>query len=177
MHRPSRRSLHHPSWRTARYPTLYAIGSSNENVEPAPSIDVTHIRPRLAPGLVLDLVIEPDLPPVAADADKLRQILINLRENAIKYSPDGGRVLIALSRQGSVVRFEVQDQGLGIAEDELPHIFERFHRVDPNMTRGVGGTGLGLYICRELVEGMRGRMWVTSIEGAGSTFSFELPIA
>ena len=126
---------------------------------------------------MLDLVIEPDLPPVAADADKLRQILINLRENAIKYSPDGGRVLIALSRQGSVVRFEVQDQGLGIAEDELPHIFERFHRVDPNMTRGVGGTGLGLYICRELVEGMRGRMWVTSIEGAGSTFSFELPIA
>ncbi|TML33844.1 MAG: hypothetical protein E6G24_06520 [Actinobacteria bacterium] len=138
---------------------------------------VEAVRPRLAPGLVLDLVIEPDLPPVAADADKLRQILINLRENAIKYSPDGGRVLIALSRQGSVVRFEVQDQGLGIAEDELPHIFERFHRVDPNMTRGVGGTGLGLYICRELVEGMRGRMWVTSIEGAGSTFSFELPIA
>ena len=138
---------------------------------------VEAVRPRLAPGLVLDLVIEPDLPPVAADEDKLRQILINLRENAIKYSPDGGRVLIALSRQGSVVRFEVQDQGLGIAEDELPHIFERFHRVDPNMTRGVGGTGLGLYICRELVEGMRGRMWVTSIEGAGSTFSFELPIA
>ena len=138
---------------------------------------VEAVRPRLAPGLVLDLVIEPDLPPVAADADKLRQILINLRENAIKYSPDGGRVLIALSRQGAVVRFEVQDQGLGIAEDELPHIFERFHRVDPNMTRGVGGTGLGLYICRELVEGMRGRMWVTSIEGAGSTFSFELPIA
>jgi signal transduction histidine kinase len=102
---------------------------------------------------------------------------VNLTENAIKYSPDGGRIEIAAGRENGVVRFSVRDQGLGIAPDEQPHIFERFHRVDPNMTRGVGGTGLGLYICRELVEGMNGRMWVTSREGAGSTFSFELPVA
>ena len=71
----------------------------------------------------------------------------------------------------------VRDEGIGIAEDELAHIFERFHRVDPNMTRGVGGTGLGLFISRELVEGMGGRMWVTSAEGEGSTFAFDLPVA
>jgi signal transduction histidine kinase len=138
---------------------------------------VEAVGPRLPAGLKLKLAIEPNLPPVAADPDKLRQILVNLRENAIKYSPDGGRIEIAVSHRDSVVRFSVRDEGIGIAENELEHIFERFHRVDPNMTRGVGGTGLGLYICRELVEGMHGRMWVASSEGAGSTFSFELPAA
>jgi signal transduction histidine kinase len=138
---------------------------------------VEAVGPRLPAGLKLELAIEPNLPPVAADPDKLRQILVNLRENAIKYSPEGGRIEIAISRRDSIVRFSVRDEGIGIAEEELEHIFERFHRVDPNMTRGVGGTGLGLYICRELVEGMHGRMWVTSTEGAGSTFSFELPTA
>jgi len=132
---------------------------------------------RLSAGLELDLALEPNLPPVAADEDKLRQVLVNLTENAIKYSPDGGRIEIAVNRQHGVVRFSVRDEGIGIAQDEQAHIFERFHRVDPNMTRGVGGTGLGLYICQELVEGMNGRMWVTSREGAGSTFSFELPVA
>ena len=135
---------------------------------------VEAVRPRLPANLELELVSEPDLPRVAADEDKLRQILVNLRENAIKYSPDGGRIEIALSRHDSVVRFNVRDEGIGIAEDELTQIFERFHRVDPNM---MGGTGLGLYISRRLVEGMRGRMWVSSTEGEGSTFSFELPIA
>jgi signal transduction histidine kinase len=138
---------------------------------------VDAVRPRLPEGLEVSLVAAPDLPRVAADPDKLRQILVNLRENAIKYSPDGGRIEIALSHRHSVVEFSVRDQGLGISEEELPQIFDRFHRVDPNMTRGVGGTGLGLYISRELVEGMHGRMWVTSSEGEGSTFSFELPVA
>jgi signal transduction histidine kinase len=134
-------------------------------------------RTHLSPGLALDLALEPDLPPVAADEDKLRQILVNLTENAIKYSPDGGRIEISAGRENGAVRFSVRDQGIGIAPDEQAHIFERFHRVDPNMTRGVGGTGLGLYICSQLVAGMDGRMWVTSREGAGSTFSFELPVA
>jgi len=134
-------------------------------------------RMRLSDGLELALAAPRGLPEVAADPDKLRQILVNLTENAIKYSPDGGRIEISLSHVDSIVRFSVRDQGIGISADEQAHIFERFHRVDPNMTRGVGGTGLGLYICRELVEGMQGRMWVTSAEGEGSTFSFELPVA
>ena len=134
-------------------------------------------RMRLPLNMELELEVEEELPEVAADSDKLRQVLVNLTENAIKYSPDGGRIGIALRQQDSVVRFSVWDEGIGIAPNEQAHIFERFHRADPNMTRGVGGTGLGLYICRELVEGMNGQIWVDSREGVGSTFSFELPLA
>ena len=75
------------------------------------------------------------------------------------------------------MRFSVRDHGIGIPPEEQARVFERFHRLDPNMTRGVGGTGLGLYICRELVQRMGGRIWVTSREGSGSTFSFDLPLA
>jgi signal transduction histidine kinase len=71
----------------------------------------------------------------------------------------------------------VIDKGLGIPPSEHRRIFEKFYRLDPDMTRGIGGTGLGLYICRELVRRMDGRIWVESGEGAGSTFSFELPAA
>ena len=82
-----------------------------------------------------------------------------------------------IERAGPNLRFSVRDEGIGIAQEEQSRIFERFHRLDPNMTRGVGGTGLGLYICRELVQRMDGRIWVTSREGEGSTFSFDLPLA
>ena len=75
------------------------------------------------------------------------------------------------------VRFSVTDSGLGIPAADQRRIFEKFYRLDPNLTRGVGGTGLGLYICRELVARMGGRIWVTSEPGAGSSFSFELPLA
>jgi signal transduction histidine kinase len=132
---------------------------------------------RLTEGLELDLVCPADLPLVAADPDKLRQILVNLMENAIKYSPDGGRIEVRVDTAGRAVRFSVRDNGIGIASEEQERIFERFHRLDPNMVRGIGGTGLGLYICRELVQGMHGRIWVTSLEGAGSTFTFDLPLA
>ena len=76
--------------------------------------------------------------------------------------------------EGSVC-FYVRDEGLGIPADEQARIFEKFYRLDPEMTRGIGGTGLGLYICSELLERMDGRIWVESQEGVGSTFSFELP--
>jgi signal transduction histidine kinase len=75
------------------------------------------------------------------------------------------------------MRFSVRDQGLGIPPAEQLRIFDKFHRLDPNLTRGVGGTGLGLYICSELVQHMHGRIWVRSAEGHGSTFAFELPLA
>jgi two-component system sensor histidine kinase SenX3 len=75
------------------------------------------------------------------------------------------------------VRFSVSDEGLGIPYAEQRRIFEKFYRLDPNMTRGIGGTGLGLYICRELVRRMGGRIWVESEPGRGSTFNVELPIA
>ena len=133
-------------------------------------------RARLPERMQLDLLAPADLPPVAADPDKLRQILVNLVENAIKYSPDGGRVEVELRRAGRFAHVSVRDEGIGIPGYEQTRIFEKFHRLDPDMTRGVGGTGLGLYICKQLVERMNGRIWVSSSEGRGSTFTFELPL-
>jgi PAS domain S-box-containing protein len=129
----------------------------------------------LPPNLTLSVDAEPDVPPAAADADKLRQVLMNLIDNAVKYSPDGGTIRLRVERDGPVVRFVVSDEGLGVPASEHGRIFEKFYRLDPELTRGVGGTGLGLYISRELVRRMDGRIAVESSEGAGSTFTVELP--
>jgi signal transduction histidine kinase len=119
-----------------------------------------------------------DVPLLAGDPDKVGRVLINLVDNAVKYSPDGGSVTVRVEGAGSHVRFAVADEGLGIPPAEQRRVFEKFYRLDPNMTRGVGGTGLGLYICRELVRRMDGRIWVESPGlGRGSTFVVELPAA
>jgi PAS domain S-box-containing protein len=138
---------------------------------------VAAARAHLPAGIELALEVSPEAPPVAADPDKVRQVLVNLVDNAIKYSPDGGLVEVRVEPAGGSVRFVVSDRGLGIPPSEHGRIFEKFFRLDPNLTRGVGGTGLGLYICRELVRRMDGRIWVDSAEGAGSVFTFELPVA
>ena len=116
-----------------------------------------------------------EIPPVAADKDRARQVLVNLVDNAVKYSPGGGRIALGLEARDGAVQFSVTDEGLGIPADERGRIFEKFYRLDPHMTYGIGGTGLGLYICSELVERMGGRIWLESEEGKGSTFFFELP--
>jgi signal transduction histidine kinase len=113
---------------------------------------------------------------VAADPDKLRQVLVNLVENAVKYSGTG-EIVVSLQPHDGWMRFSVRDQGLGIPPEQQARIFEKFHRLDPEMTRGVGGSGLGLYICKGLVERMNGEIWVKSEPGRGSTFIFELPLA
>jgi signal transduction histidine kinase len=112
---------------------------------------------------------------VACDADKLRQVLINLVDNAVKYSPEGGRVEVRIQPNDHRLKLLVRDEGLGIAHGEQQRIFGKFYRVDPQLTRGVGGTGLGLYISRELVRLMGGQLSVTSKESEGSTFVVELP--
>jgi signal transduction histidine kinase len=128
------------------------------------------------PGNIeIELDTGPAVPQVAADPDKVRQVLANLVENAVKYSPDGGRVEVAIERSDGSVRFSVRDEGLGIPATEQRRIFDKFYRLDPEMTRGVGGTGLGLYICQELIRRMDGRIWVESRDGGGSMFAFELP--
>src|SRR2546421_556666 len=114
---------------------------------------------------------------VSADPDKLRQVLINLIDNAVKYSPECGRVEVEVEPRDSGIRVVVRDEGIGIPGNEQQRIFGKFYRVDPQLSRGVGGTGLGLYICRELVRRMQGRITVESREGAGSTFCVDLPMA
>jgi len=138
---------------------------------------VAAAKAHLPANVELRLVVPEELPPIAADADKLRQVLVNLVENGIKYSPDGGTVEVALTTVPGRLRFAVRDEGLGVPVAEQSRIFEKFYRLDPHLTRGVGGTGLGLYICREIVRRMDGRIWVDSQPGAGSTFWFELPLA
>jgi PAS domain S-box-containing protein len=128
-------------------------------------------------SVTLTLRARKRLPPVAADPGQLRQVLVNLVDNAIKYSPDGGPVELALEPVGKAMRFVVRDQGLGIPEPERAKIFDKFYRLDPDMTRGIGGTGLGLYICRELVRRVDGRIWVEPNGDPGSTFVVEIPLA
>jgi len=115
--------------------------------------------------------------PVFADADRLRQVLINLIENAVKYSPGGGRVQVEIKPLASTVRVAIRDEGIGIPQTEQQRVFGKFYRVDPHLSRGVGGSGLGLYICRELVRRMQGRVSLDSREGEGSTFFVDLPLA
>lgn len=134
-------------------------------------------RIHLPETVSIDLRADSSVPTILADPERVRQVLVNLVDNAVKFSPDGGSIEVALERSDGNVRFAVSDEGLGIPAEEQVRIFEKFHRLDPNLTRGVGGTGLGLYICQELVRQMNGRIWVNSHEREGSTFVFELPLA
>jgi two-component system phosphate regulon sensor histidine kinase PhoR len=133
-------------------------------------------QPRVPDGLALELAAPPFETSVVGDAAKTRHVLSNLIDNAIKYSPDGGRIDVIVAPEADRLRFTVRDQGLGIPGNEQERIFEKFYRLDATMSRGVGGSGLGLYICRELVRRMNGSIWVSSEPGAGSSFSFELPL-
>ena len=112
-----------------------------------------------------------------ANEDKLRQVLVNLLDNAIKYSPDGGDVVVELEGGNGRVRLAVRDGGLGIPQAEHERIFEKFYRLDPALTRGVGGSGLGLFISRELVSRMGGSLTVRSHPGEGAAFVVDLPAA
>jgi len=131
-----------------------------------------------AKGIELRVDVAPDLPVVHADPDRVIQVLTNLLSNALRYTPPPGRVEVAVVRVGDRVRFHVRDTGIGIADVDLPHVFERFFRVDKSRSRATGGAGVGLTIARALVEAMGGRIWAESAgSGKGAQFSFELPHA
>ena len=127
----------------------------------------------------VSLVVSTDSNGAAAlgDANRIEQVLVNLIDNAFKYSPDGGSVEVRTALCESGVRVEVSDQGMGIAPGEHEAVFEKFYRADPQDRAVPSGTGLGLYICRELVRRMGGTIGVDSQVGEGSTFYFELPRA
>jgi len=118
------------------------------------------------------------LPQVRADPSRIIQVLLNLLGNALQYTPSNGQVTVRAWRDGREVVVAVQDTGIGIAAEHVPHIFERFYRVDKSRSRPGGGSGIGLTIAKHLVEAHGGRIWATSPgPGHGSTFSFTLPIA
>jgi signal transduction histidine kinase len=141
------------------------------------------LRPHFAEkGLDLRVNIAPDLARVVADRDRAVQVLTNLLGNALLYTPAPGTVTLSASNvptsQGGEVLFQITDTGIGIAPEHLPHIFERFYRVDKSRSRAAGGSGIGLTIAQALVELMGGRIWAESAgTGKGSTFSFTLPAA
>jgi PAS domain S-box-containing protein len=133
------------------------------------------MRPQLPEPVTLTVDSEPAW--AFGDRDRLQQVLVNLLDNAGKYSPDGGKVTLSVRRRADGVRISVADRGLGIPAAEHDRIFEKFYRLDPHLTRAGGGTGLGLYISRELVRRMGGRISVRSEPDKGSTFVVELPAA
>jgi two-component system phosphate regulon sensor histidine kinase PhoR len=137
---------------------------------------ISSSKPRIPAAVSVSLAAPPESPVVAlGDQERARHVLGNLLDNAIKYSPEGGRIDVIIAPEEDRLRFTVRDEGLGIPPAEQERIFEKFYRLDAAMSRGVGGSGLGLYICRELVTRMDGRIWVSSELGHGSSFTFELP--
>jgi two-component system, OmpR family, sensor kinase len=114
---------------------------------------------------------------VDADPARLKQVVVNLLDNAIKYTPESGRVSISVMKQDGRAVFEIADTGIGISPDDLPHIFDRFYRADKARSRQMGGTGLGLSIVRSICLAHEGQVKVESIEGQGSVFHIQLPLA
>ncbi|KPV48363.1 histidine kinase, partial [Kouleothrix aurantiaca] len=139
---------------------------------------VAQFQPQFsAKGVALRTSLPPDLPEIVADPDRLEQIMINLVSNAVRYTPAGGSVTIAAGAHDFFVQISVRDTGMGITADHLPHIFERFYRVDKSRARQSGGTGIGLTITRHLVYAQGGEIWVESAgAGQGTTFYVTLPV-
>ena len=128
-------------------------------------------------GLTLNLDVASDLPKVQADPERLHQVLSNLLSNALRYTPEGGQVVLGAKLRSEGVYFFVRDTGKGIPSEHQGRIFERFYRVDPARSRKEGGTGVGLTVARGLVEAMGGQMGLESAPEAGSIFWFSLPVA
>ena len=129
-------------------------------------------------GVLIEQAFSENLPQVQVDEDRIVQVLINLLGNALQYTPSGGTVSIAALQKDREVQISIQDTGIGIAPEHLPHLFTRFYRADKSRSRAGGGSGIGLTIAKHLVEAHGGRIWATSPgPGKGSTFTFTLPFA
>lgn len=127
-------------------------------------------------GLFLVTRLEEPLPLIMVDKDRLIQILMNLLNNAVKFTSEKSRITLSCKKSGDFVEFSVKDEGAGMPPEESARLFGKFVQLDSTLVRRVGGTGLGLYICRNLVETMGGKIWVNSEPGEGSLFSFIIPI-
>ena len=128
-------------------------------------------------GVCLSLDLPTTRPKVHADPSRIVQVLLNVLGNALQYTPSGGQVTVSAWRDGQAVAIAVQDSGVGLSSEHLPHIFERFYRVDKSRSRAGGGSGIGLTISKHLIEAQGGRIWADSRgPDEGSTFAFSLPV-
>lgn len=133
-------------------------------------------RPAAEKNLRISVNLQQAIPDIAADRRRLAEVLQNLLDNAMQYTPSGGQIMVSASADSDEVTFTVSDTGIGIPQADQPRIFERFYRVDVARSREVGGTGLGLSIAKHLVEAHGGRIWVESEVGQGSQFHFTVPL-
>ena len=151
-----------------------------EPVDPASFIEdaVARLRPQYEEkGVELAVRLQEPLPAIPADKWRMTQVMLNLLGNALQYTPAEGQVTVTAQPDGEQLVVQVADTGMGIAAGDLPHLFERFYRVDKSRSRAGGGSGIGLTIVRHLVEAHGGRVWATSAGlGEGSTFTFTLPL-
>jgi PAS domain S-box-containing protein len=165
--------------RLASYPTVIELGEVIEQIADATRFTAEkkglQLKYVLSSGTDIrgGKVVRP-LFYVYVDTNRIREVLQNLVDNAVKYTNEG-TVTITLTGDNSVVQVQIKDSGIGIAEEDIPHLFQKFYRVDNSMTRTVGGTGLGLFICKKIIELYNGRIWVDSHFGEGSTFFINLP--
>jgi two-component system, OmpR family, phosphate regulon sensor histidine kinase PhoR len=137
---------------------------------------VERLRPQVErAGLVLRVDVSPDLPRVRVDRGRIEQVLINLLHNAVKFTPEGGEIIVSAGLRDGMVRLSVRDTGVGITAEELPRVFERFYKTDA--ARRSAGSGLGLAIAKHIVQAHGGTIWAESTPGHGATFSFTIPLA
>jgi len=161
------------------YASRIQAGGLKLSLEPVAVLPLAqHIAQRasaLSAKHTIEVRVPENLPTVLADYERIGEVLLNLTENAIKYSPNGGRIEISARATADEVIVSVTDEGIGVPEADRDRLFERFSRLDSRLIRQMKGTGLGLFICKSIVEAHRGRIWAESAPGGGSRFSFSLP--
>jgi two-component system phosphate regulon sensor histidine kinase PhoR len=157
----------------------------NEHVAPTGQIDLSSIVKQAAEqlqhraasrGITLSATVPRSLPPITGDADQIMQVVVNLIENAIKYTHESTPIEVSLKREGKMARVSIRDYGPGIAREHLPRLTERFYRIDAGRSRHMGGTGLGLSIVKHIINRHRGQFHVESELGEGSRFDVVLPL-
>jgi len=147
------------------------------NLAEVASQAVQIVQPHLVQkNLTLHVHLPSNLPHVAADQERIAQVLRNLLSNAIRHTPEQGKIWLTTSRDESMLRISVRDSGVGIAPEHLPYLFERFYRADASRSRATGGSGLGLAVARQVVQAHGGQITVESQPGQGSCFTFTLPL-
>jgi two-component system, OmpR family, sensor histidine kinase VicK len=164
--------------RLVSYPTVVEIGEAVEDIVEAEKIRAKEKNLELSftvsTNSVTGAKVVRPLFYAHVDPHRIAEVLQNLIDNAIKYTATGS-ITVRLTGNNEIIQMQVEDTGEGIPEEDIPHLFQKFYRVDSSMTRTIGGTGLGLYICKKIIELYNGQIWVESRIGKGSTFFINLP--